>query len=64
MNKKLRKMKKEIERRGGVMHVAPGLSDDVAEEFFRAILECPHCARQMREADGTFVEGRGAARGH
>jgi hypothetical protein len=50
MNKKLRAMKKEIERRGGVVGLAPNLPDEVAELFLREILECPDCLEAARKA--------------
>ena len=55
MNRKLRKMKDEIERRGGLIHIAPDLPDEVAELFLREILNCRDClaeARKTRSADG------------
>ena len=43
MNEKLRQMMREIERRGGVVHVNDTLPDEVAEVFFQEILSCPDC---------------------
>ena len=50
MNKRLRRMKEEIERRGGLVHIAPELPDQVAELFLREILDCPDCLAEARGA--------------
>jgi hypothetical protein len=47
---KLRAVKKEIERRGGVVGLAPNLPDEVAELFLREILECPDCMEEAKKA--------------
>lgn len=43
MNKKIRKMLRTIERRGGIVHMNPALPDDVAEQFLEQMLACPDC---------------------
>ena len=43
MNEKLRRMMREIERRGGVIHVSETLPDAVAEAFLEQVLSCPDC---------------------
>ena len=50
MNKKLQRMKQEIERRGGVLHVEPRLPDELAELFLREILDCPECMEEARRS--------------
>ena len=44
MNKRIKQMLREIERRGGGMSFNGGLPDDVAERFLEEVLACPDCA--------------------
>lgn len=44
MNRKIRRMMREIERRGGKLYVNPRLPDEMAEEFLAEVLACPDCA--------------------
>ena len=62
MNRKLRRLQREIERRGGVLHVAPQLPDEIAELFLREILECPDCMAEARKGGKSLEQTRG--RGH
>lgn len=48
MNKTIRRLKQEIEQRGGSVHIDENLPDDVAEQFLREILSCPRCAAHSR----------------
>jgi len=48
MNPKLRALRREIEGRGGVIHIDPNLPDDLAELFLREILDCPDCMAEAR----------------
>lgn len=48
MNKKIKSMKEEIKRRGGIVHVSDELPDQVAERFLAEILDCPDCRDQAR----------------
>jgi hypothetical protein len=64
MNRKLRKLQREIERRGGVLHVAPQLPDEIAELFLREILECPDCMAEARKGAAIVEDPRGRGRGH
>jgi hypothetical protein len=49
MNDTIRRLKAEIERRGGLIHINPNLPDELTEAFLREILACPDCAsRQSR----------------
>ena len=59
MNRKLRRLQREIERRGGVLHVAPRLPDEIAELFLREILECPDCMAEARKGGRRLEEPRG-----
>lgn len=43
MNKKIRRMMRDIERRGGVIRMGESLPDDIAEQFLEQILSCPDC---------------------
>ena len=49
MSKRLRALKREIERRGGRVGIAPDLPDEVAELFLREILDCPDCLEETRK---------------
>lgn len=49
MSKRLRTLKREIERRGGRVGMAPDLPDEVAELFLREILDCPDCLEEARK---------------
>lgn len=58
MNRKLRRMKQEIERRGGMIHVSGTLPDDLAEAFLQQILDCPDCrALAQQESITPFDPG-------
>jgi len=48
MNKKVKSMKEEIKRRGGIVHVSDELPDEVAERFLAEILDCPDCRDEAR----------------
>ena len=51
MNERIRKMKQEIERRGGLLSLSEDLPDEVAEMFLEEVLNCPDCmAEAQREA--------------
>jgi hypothetical protein len=43
MNKKIRKMMREIERRGGMIGLSDSLPNHMAERFLQDILDCPDC---------------------
>jgi hypothetical protein len=50
MNDTIKRLKAEIERRGGLIHINPNLPDELTEAFLREILACPDCAsRQSRQ---------------
>jgi hypothetical protein len=44
MNDTISRLKAEIERRGGRIHINPNLPDEITETFLREILACPDCA--------------------
>ncbi len=50
MNAKVKKLKKQLERAGGVVFVPDHLPDDVAEMFVRGIMNCPDCVRAIAES--------------
>ena len=60
MKETLRKLRQEIELRGGRVYLEPHLPDDLAELFLREILDCPDC---MAEA-ASEMETRRAERSH
>jgi len=43
MNRRLKELMKEIERRGGLIKVHGEVSDEVAEHFFQEVLACREC---------------------
>src|SRR4051794_26393791 len=44
MNKRIEEMKREIEKRGGmVMTFGVGVPDEIAEHFMQEVLHCPDC---------------------
>jgi hypothetical protein len=59
MNKTIRRLKQEIERRGGQVHIDKNLPDNIAEQFLREILSCPDCVAPAREAKQTRRESPG-----
>jgi hypothetical protein len=46
MNKTIKRLMAEIERRGGQIHVNENLPDEITEMFLRQILACPDCAHE------------------
>lgn len=48
MNDRIRKMKEEIERRGGVLHLGDELPDPIMELFLDEVLNCPDCMAAAR----------------
>ena len=63
MNKKIERMMKEIERRGGVVGINPMLPDELAEEFLQQILDCPDCCAGVGSAS-TAQGGGGRQNDH
>ena len=49
MNDTIRRLKAEIERRRGRIHINDNLPDEIAETFLREILDCPDCAPRKVE---------------
>ena len=54
-------MKREIERRGGIIGSMGPVSDDVLEFFLREVLDCPECSR---DAADPLVPRRRRGHGH
>jgi hypothetical protein len=54
-------MKREIERRGGMVGSMAPVSDDVLEFFLREVLDCPECSRDGAD---PLVPRRRARHGH
>jgi hypothetical protein len=55
MNRKIRKMMREIERRGGKVGVSSGLPDHLAEQILRDVLECPDCCDAANDFPGGML---------
>lgn len=60
MNKKIQRMMRDIERRGGVVRMGESLPDDIAEQFLEQILSCPDCCA----VSGGFPVGQGVTIDH
>jgi hypothetical protein len=58
MNKTIRRLKQEIERRGGLIYIDESLPEKILEMFLRDVLACPDCA-PAREAEQTRSESSG-----
>jgi len=50
MNKRINKMLREVERRGGLISIHGSIPDDVAEHFLEEVLACPDCRAAAAEA--------------
>jgi hypothetical protein len=48
VKKRIDDMKREIERRGGLVVGLGDIPDDIAELFLEEVLACPHCAETTR----------------
>lgn len=59
MNKTIRRLREEIERRGGQVHINENLPDDIMEIFLREVLACPDCAAKPQAAEQKT--GRGSS---
>jgi hypothetical protein len=59
MSRRLQRMKKEIERRGGFIHLRADVPDDIAEAFLREVLECPDCLAAAGKTVGLDPRERG-----
>lgn len=58
MNRKLKKLKKELERAGGRVYFAPEMPDEVARFFLDEIINCPDCALELMRSR-TIPPGKG-----
>ena len=57
MNPKVKRIKKQLERAGGVVYLPKDLRDDIAEMFLKEIENCPDCQRAI--AATTPKPGKG-----
>ena len=48
MNNTIRRLKQQIEQRGGRIHIDESLPDAVTERFLKEVLTCPDCLAQAR----------------
>lgn len=55
MNKTIKRLKAEIERRGGSIYINENLPDEIMEKFLREVLACPDCTHA--EAHGKQSSG-------
>ena len=47
MSRRLEKMKRKIERAGGIVYLRDDLPNQIAEAFLDEVLACPDCAAAM-----------------
>jgi len=47
MNDTIKRLKAEVERRGGHIYINNNLPDEITETFLREILTCPDCASRQ-----------------
>lgn len=59
MNKTIRRLKQEIEQRGGQIHIDENLPDDVAELFLREVLSCTDCVTHSHDEDNRRERSSG-----
>jgi hypothetical protein len=67
MNKTIRRLKQEIERRGGQVYIDKDLPDEITELFLKEILTCPDCMAQAQEsgrAASPIGQGRSRSSDH
>ena len=50
MNPKVKRIKQQLERAGGIVYLPKDLRDDVAEMFLKEIENCPDCQRAIAES--------------
>lgn len=48
MNEKVRKLLREVERKGGNVVISSDVPDEILETFLREVLACPCCASASR----------------
>lgn len=58
MNKRIEEMKREIERRGGIVAVNDALPDEITELFLREVLSCPDCAGAGKGPRTSHTKGK------
>jgi hypothetical protein len=61
MNRKMRKMMREIERRGGTVGIGSGLPNHLAERFLRNVLDCPDCCEAATDLPGGMLSFDGVS---
>ena len=61
MNRKIRKMVREVERRGGTVGLSESLPTHVAERFLREVLDCPDCCEAANDFPGGILSFDGVS---
>lgn len=54
MSKNIRRLREQIERRGGKVHLDKNIADEIAELFLKEVLACPDCAEQSPAASNSM----------
>lgn len=63
MNKRIKRMLREVERRGGLIHFNSSIPDDVAERFLEEVLACPDCAAMAGPPIDQILAGSAGSKG-
>ncbi len=67
MNKKLDQLRREVEKRGGIIGFTPEIPDEIAEMLLKDVLACPDCEAiakspsidQVLETEAPYWRRRG-----
>ena len=54
MNKRIRAMVREVEKRGGILSISGSVPESVVESFLQEVLDCP-CCHGVKDIDTTWV---------
>jgi hypothetical protein len=57
MNSKVKRIKKQLERAGGIVYLPKDLRDEVAELFLKEIENCPDCQRALAATSPKHGKG-------
>jgi hypothetical protein len=57
MNERIRRLRAEIERRGGSVTFGDDIPDKALEDFLQQVLECPCCATPKLKL-GPYTPGK------
>jgi hypothetical protein len=55
MNRNIRRLREQIERRGGKVHLDKNIPDEIAELFLKEVLACPDCVEPSLVASNSVT---------